>query len=306
MPRWNPDNLARLHRDAAAVVRRLLSGRSTIAREKARYGVGKPSVMTLYHARTTRAERLAAWHRQRTSPAMARLYADASVVLPRLLAGARVKQVAAEYGVPHCRVQDWYERSVPAAARSKAHARKRAESNAKRAPVGAVVVRKINGRPTRLVKVRDAGPQYGRWMPARRLAWERTHGPVPAGCRVVPLGDSLDDALANLACVTPAEVLARRLSDPAVRDRQTVQRRAAIARRTVDLRAVAAARRETDESGVPVPTCSACGFAAEGGRPVRCPKCGASAFDVVRRPAGTVIERPTGLALFLRELEAVA
>src|SRR5262245_56543839 len=85
-------------------------------------------------------------------------------------------------------------------------------------PVGTIHLRtkfsyRANGsrgptRKVRYVKVRLTGPKPKRWMPLARYVWEKTHGPVPAGLRVVHLdGNTLNDDPKNYGLLTAGEVI---------------------------------------------------------------------------------------------------
>jgi len=56
---------------------------------------------------------------------------------------------------------------------------------------------------SRWIKVRDAGPLQGRYIPYARYLWEQAHGPVPEGWFVVHANNrSMDDRMENLAAPT--------------------------------------------------------------------------------------------------------
>lgn len=81
-------------------------------------------------------------------------------------------------------------------------------------PVGTIKLRrrrKSSGRgyiEVRFVKVRCDGPKGRQWIPLAKYTWERTHGPVPRGMRVVHAdGNTLNDNPANYRLMTPGEVI---------------------------------------------------------------------------------------------------
>lgn len=79
-------------------------------------------------------------------------------------------------------------------------------------PIGATRIRHGAGsrgdKKVRMIKVRMNGPSQKRWMNYARFVWEAIHGPVPKGYRVGHLdGDMLNDDIANLALMTPGDVV---------------------------------------------------------------------------------------------------
>ena len=71
----------------------------------------------------------------------------------------------------------------------------------------------------RYIKIKDTGPPQYCWIPYAKYLWEKTFGPVPAGCFIVHIdGNTLNDSLGNLHCVDRAGHLALQLArDPDMR-----------------------------------------------------------------------------------------
>ena len=94
---------------------------------------------------------------------------------------------------------------------------KRGKGNWRYRPVGAILIRPANKhrrRPHVIVKVRDGGPEDGRWRYLAVVVWERAHGPVSDGCCLWFLNrDSLDCRIENLEAITLAERLKRNMAD---------------------------------------------------------------------------------------------
>jgi hypothetical protein len=79
-------------------------------------------------------------------------------------------------------------------------------------PLGHIILRKtVRGSRTllvRFIKVATTGTQSERWQPYARVVWERQHGPVPRGLKVIHRdGDSLNDDLSNLITGTTDDAL---------------------------------------------------------------------------------------------------
>ncbi len=271
------------------------------------------------------------------SPELRRLDADRDAVLPGLLDGSRrVEDIAAAYGMPAHRAQRWYERVATPEQRRAARAAKCVRAAAPRTlPVGSERVHRITGTPVLMEKIRDVGPSHEQWVPKRRAVWERSNGPLPPNVRVVPVGDPDDYSPGNLECVTHAEWLDRKRTDPEFRAKRRAassaarllrseaeaklvakRRRAARARHNASRRlarrfaAEARRRREIDErnSVTDLWDCASCYETADlGPRPARCPKCGGHVFacrrGAARPPAA---DHRSGLAAFLEKLERVA
>lgn len=86
--------------------------------------------------------------------------------------------------------------------------RKTAKHSREKLPIGTLRVHRKGKRKIRKIKVRDDGPVGRRWMLYARYLWERDHGPVPDGMRVVHKDyDTLNDDPANLILATPGDVV---------------------------------------------------------------------------------------------------
>jgi hypothetical protein len=78
-------------------------------------------------------------------------------------------------------------------------------------PVGSIRLRRrrrASGRvyEVRFIKSRFKGPN--RWIPLAKHTWEKTHGPVPSGMRVVHAdGNTLNDNPSNYCLMTAGEVI---------------------------------------------------------------------------------------------------
>jgi hypothetical protein len=94
---------------------------------------------------------------------------------------------------------------------------KRGKANWRHKPVGSILIRpagKGRRRPHVLIKVRDDGPEAGRWQYLAVVVWRRHHGPVPDGCCLwFRNRDSLDCRIENLETITMAERLRRNQAD---------------------------------------------------------------------------------------------
>ena len=94
---------------------------------------------------------------------------------------------------------------------------KRGKGNWRYRPVGAILIRpagKHRRRPHVIVKVRDGGPENGRWRYLAVVVWERARGRLPAGwCLWFLNRDSLDCRIENLEAITLAERLRRNMAD---------------------------------------------------------------------------------------------
>lgn len=75
-------------------------------------------------------------------------------------------------------------------------------------PIGSFIIRKGRRSPQRYIKVQMTGTQRERWRAYSRVLWERHHGPIPEGMRVIHKdGDSLHDKIGNLILGTADDVL---------------------------------------------------------------------------------------------------
>lgn len=115
-------------------------------------------------------------------------------------------------------------------------------------PIGAEIIHEENGASYCHVKVSDEGPRrgktgsanyMGRWQLRSRVVWEEANGSIPKGSVIVHVdGDSLNDDITNLACVTRSQ-LARLAKGPRWWNRESFEACLAMA----DLRAEAARAR---------------------------------------------------------------
>lgn len=143
--------------------------------------------------------------------ASARAWADAEQIVRRVVFGTdRTKDVAREYGTSCDTIQNICEKNATPRQRAEAKRRKKmGRENPKSIPVGTVRVhqKKRGGGHRRMIKVRDDGPRAERWVPFGSWLWEQTHGPTPAGHRIMHLdGDTLNDDIGNLGPVSLADL----------------------------------------------------------------------------------------------------
>lgn len=138
-----------------------------------------------------------------------------------------------------------------------------------------------NRKRNRWIKVADGGRPQDRWVAYARHVWEQAHGPIPKGMRVVHLdGDSMNDALANLKPMTPAEAMRyQRARDPEMERRRLAAVPAAARRRWKGHRERKA---NLPPLRIVAHQCHACGWSAPD-TPDRCPKCGGGAFEPIKR-----------------------
>ncbi len=154
--------------------------------------------------------------------------------------------------------------------------------------IGSIVIRR--GKPlshrkdarhrqsSRWIKVRDDGPEHGRYMPYARWLWEQAHGPVPAGHFVVHKDNNLlHDQLDNLILVDRRRHMLRLRERPAVLTKCRARAAVALKRRRREGKAVR-------QSGLlrmqqVVWDCPACGAEVEPGTQ-HCPKCRGTQFEV--------------------------
>ena len=95
-------------------------------------------------------------------------------------------------------------------------------------PVGTV---RVNGEGYQLIKVSDTGTLWERWKFLHRLTWEKEHGPVPPGHKLVFRNKNrLDCRLENLELVSDAELARRTQGQYPKEIRQLIQLRGAITR----------------------------------------------------------------------------
>jgi hypothetical protein len=94
---------------------------------------------------------------------------------------------------------------------------KRGKGNWRYRPIGSILIRpagKHRRRPHVIVKVRDGGPEAGRWRYLAAVVWEHAYGRLPAECCLWFLNrDSLDCRIENLEAITLAERLRRNVAD---------------------------------------------------------------------------------------------
>lgn len=85
------------------------------------------------------------------------------------------------------------------------------------------------GKLRRWIKVREDGPPQKRWVRLAVYMWERVHGPVPEGMRLVHLdGDTMNSELTNLALMTCAQLLDfQRRTIPGMNERRVKRHRIA-------------------------------------------------------------------------------
>jgi hypothetical protein len=134
----------------------------------------------------------------------------------------------------------------------------------------------------RWIKVRDDGPPRHRWRPYARWLWELTYGPLAPGLYVHHRsGDCLDDRLANLSAVTPAEhVRLQWKNSRAFREKQARHARGMALDRWARYRA--AKEKGMDPSRRQRWECPECGGSSDG--PGRCTHCGNTALERVGPP----------------------
>ena len=141
------------------------------------------------------------------------------------------------------------------------------------------------GRPRRWIKVAEEGPRNRRWIPWARYLWQQRFGPIPAGMLIGHAdGDTLNDDLENLICITRRENLLRLKT---IRPNVPARRAAAAARATRKRHRAEAAMKAR---GRPVTTyeCMGCGTSLPA-PPDPCPKCGGFAHEVLRRRPGETV-----------------
>jgi hypothetical protein len=237
----------RARAEAESIAGRLLAGEATAAQLAREYGCGRNLILIVYRTRTTPQQRRAARVlRAASTPASLRARADADRIIARLLKGRDTTLgLAAEYGCDVETINRVYRAGTTRRQRENARRRKLSAFRTGRAPacagynrgdssfgpwlkpfhfrkgelrgtparrwrpVGTISVhRDKSGAPCRMIKVRDGDPPAGRWIPYARWLWERDHGPVPPGHRVMHRNlQTLDDRPENLVCVTGAEAL---------------------------------------------------------------------------------------------------
>lgn len=279
-------DIARLQADAAPITRRLLETAATLPDVAREYRVGRLHVERIYHAATTPAQRLAAARRKHRegSPAH-RVTLDAKSITRRLLeTDATVNDIAVEYGCGNSVVCAVYSANATFRQREAARLRKmrphasknfirpgstpwnkgkkgihlspatefkkgclRGQAARRWTVVGAVTVRTDKGgQKYRFIKARHDGPPQHRWRPFAHHVWEKAHGPVPKGHRVVHLDlDSMNDELANLACLSGGEAIQwQRRVLPKMEERRQRENRKAQAKRWAIARSLKDHRRE--------------------------------------------------------------
>ena len=146
---------------------------------------------------------------------------------------------------------------------------------------------------SRWIKVRDAGPLQGRYIPYARYLWEQAHGPVPEGWFVVHANNrSMDDRMENLVLVDCRANGRRLWTRPEVQARRIEALRRALAQRRREGGAARQWSKGQKRRSRVIWECVVCGADAEAVM-VRCPKCGSEAIVQTRirpMPAGMELQ----------------
>ena len=279
-------NVDKVMTDAAKIVRRLRSGKTTLTALMKKYHCGQPAVMRAIFSKMSKRQWVRIHHDNLARGGIKTRFKKGLVPWNKGRKGIHLSPAS-----------EFKKGSVPANCKG----------------LGTVTIRNDKGSLSRFIAVAGPTPQRHKWIPYAIYLWEKENGPVPAGFLVRHMdGDRLNDDLSNLKIVDRREHIAvMKINNPGwikkatrshkktVRIRKAKKKKAlkeALKQKEYELKlqrkseAEAGVRerieRELKELRAPVLTwweCIGCGCDFDGEPPHICPKCNGFRFSLIEQ-----------------------